>query len=397
MKAALLTGIGKFETRRVPEPDITRPTDVLIRIRMVGVCGSDIHYYTTGRIGSQIIQFPFIIGHEAVGIVERVGAEVTLLKPGQRIAIDPAVYCGHCDQCRAGREHTCRTLLFLGCPGQLAGALCEYLVLPETCCFPIKDRMTFEQAVLSEPLAIAIYAVERAQLPARANAAILGAGPIGMSVFHVLRANGVGDVFITDKITERLKFAQRLKPKYCGNPDRADVVKEISQAEPLLMDAVFECSGDRMAHDHAVRLLKPGGILVLVGIPEFDEVGFPIHELRRKEITILNIRRQAHRTQKAIDLLEVGNINLDAMVTHRFSLEETELAFDLVSHYRDSVMKAVIILGLTATITGAHFSPKKPFTGGMVRIAGLEPARVAPLPPQSSVSANSTICATRRK
>lgn len=342
MKAALLTSIGKFETRNVPEPKITRPTDVLIRIKMVGVCGSDIHYYNTGRIGSQIIQFPFTVGHEAAGIVEQVGPKVTRVKPGQRIAIDPAVYCGQCDQCRAGREHTCRELLFLGCPGQLAGALSEYLVLPETCCFPIKDGTTFEQAVLSEPLAIAVYAVERAGLAAGANVAVLGAGPIGMSVFHVLRVNGVGDVFITDKIPERLKFAQTLRPKYCGNPDRVDVVGEITKAEPLLMDAVFECSGDRLAYEQAVKLLKPGGTLALVGIPEFDDVSFPIHELRRKEITITNIRRQAHCTQKAIDWLEAKKINLDAMVTHHFSLAEAQPAFDLVAHYRDGVMKAMI-------------------------------------------------------
>jgi len=342
VKAALLTGIRKFETRQVPDPQITRPTDVLIRIKMVGVCGSDIHYYTTGRIGSQVIRFPFTVGHEAAGIVEQIGSKVTRVKPGQRIAIDPAVYCGQCDQCRAGREHTCRKLLFLGCPGQLEGALCEYLVLPETCCFPIKDRTTFEQAVLSEPLAIAVYAVQQAKLPAKANVAILGAGPIGMSVFHVLRANDAGDVLITDRIPERLKLAQSLKPKYCGNPDHADVVREISQAKPLLMDAVFECSGDRLAYEQAVPLLKPGGTLALVGIPEFDEVAFPIHELRRKEITITNIRRQAHCTQKAIDWLEAKKVNLDALVTHHFSLTETQPAFDLVAHYRDGVMKAMI-------------------------------------------------------
>jgi L-iditol 2-dehydrogenase len=342
MQAASLTGIREFATRKVPEPKITRPTDVLIRIKMVGVCGSDIHYYNTGRIGSQIIQFPFTVGHETAGVVEQVGSKVTRVKPGQRIAIDPAVYCGQCDQCRAGREHTCRELLFLGCPGQLAGALCEFLVLPEICCFPIKDRTSFEQAVLSEPLAIAVYAVERARLPAKANVAVLGAGPIGMSVFHVLRANRVGEVLITDKIPERLKFAQTLKPKYCGNPDQTDVVREISEAEPLLMDAVFECSGDRLAYEQAVQLLKPGGTLALVGIPEFDDVAFPIHELRRKEITIVNIRRQAHCTQKAIDLLEAKKINLDPMVTHHFSLGETRDAFELVANYRDGVMKAMI-------------------------------------------------------
>ncbi|HEX5399632.1 MAG TPA: zinc-binding dehydrogenase, partial [Verrucomicrobiae bacterium] len=117
---------------------------------------------------------------------------------------------------------------------------------------------------------------------------------------------------------------------------------EISKTQPLLMDAVFECSGDRMAYDHAVQLLKPGGILALVGIPEFDEVAFPIHDLRRREITMVNIRRQAHCTQQAIDLLEAKKLNLDAMVTHRFSLAETQQAFDLVASYRDGVMKAMI-------------------------------------------------------
>ncbi|HXR05109.1 MAG TPA: alcohol dehydrogenase catalytic domain-containing protein [Verrucomicrobiae bacterium] len=345
MKAAILTGIGQIEIRQVPAPRIVKPTDVLTRIKMVGVCGSDIHYYTTGRIGAQIIQFPFIVGHEAAGVVEQVGEKVTRVKPGQRIAIDPAVYCGHCDQCRAGRENTCRELLFLGCPGQLAGALSEYLVLPENCCFPIKGRTTFEQATLSEPLAIAVYAVERSHLPANADVAILGAGPIGMSVFHVLRTNKVGKVFVTDRISERLKFSQKLRPKWFGNPDRADVVKEISKIEPLLMDAVFECSGDKDAFDHAVKLLKPGGTLALVGIPEFDEVAFPIHELRRKEISIINVRRQAHCTQKAIDLLERRKINMDAMVTHHFALEETRQAFELVTNYRDGVMKAMIMVG----------------------------------------------------
>jgi L-iditol 2-dehydrogenase len=323
---------------------MVKPTDVLIGIKVVGVCGSDIHYFTTGRIGSQIIEFPFTVGHEAAGIVEQVGTKVTRVKPGQRIAIDPAVYCGQCDQCRSGRENTCRKLRFLGCPGQLSGALCDYLVLPENCCFPIKDRTTFEQAILSEPLAIAVYAGERSRLPVGASVAILGVGPIGMSVFHVLQTKKVGDVFVTDRIPDRLKFAEQLRPRWCGNPVDTDVVKEISKIEPLLMDAVYECSGDKEAYNHAVKLLKPGGTLALVGIPEFDEVTFPIHELRRKEITIINVRRQAHCTQKAIDLLERKGINMDAMVTHHFPLAETRRAFDLVANYRDGVMKAMIVV-----------------------------------------------------
>jgi len=342
MKAVMLTGIGQFEVRQVPEPKIMNDTDVLIRIKTVGVCGSDIHYYTTGRIGSQVVEFPFIIGHEAAGIVERTGNKVTRVKPDQRIAIDPAVSCGHCDQCKTGRHNTCRELLFLGCPKQLQGCLCEYIIINEKCCFPINDNMTFDQATLSEPLAISVYSIERSMISDKADAVILGSGPIGMSVFHVLRTKNIGDIYITDKIEERLKFSRKLNPRWSGNPDRTDIVKEISKINPLLPDVVFECSGNKEVIDQAVRLLKPGGTLVIVGITETDEICFPIHELRRKEITILNIRRQAHCTQKAIDMLDQRQVDMDSMATHHFPLEETQKAFDLVANYKDGVMKAMI-------------------------------------------------------
>jgi L-iditol 2-dehydrogenase len=344
MKAVQLKGIRKFEVREIPVPNIINDSDVLIRIKTVGVCGSDIHYYSTGRIGSQIVEFPFIIGHEAAGVVEKTGKNVTRVKPGQRIAIDPAVSCGHCDQCLSGRENTCRQLLFLGCPTQLEGCLCEYIVLNEKSCFPIKDSMTYEQAALSEPLAIGVYAVERSMLPSKANVAILGVGPIGISVFHVLRIKNVGEVFITDKIEERISFSKKLNPTWAGNPGNTDIVKKISEIDPLLMDVVYECSGDPLAIKQGIQLLKPGGILVIVGITEVNEVSFPIHELRRKEITIVNIRRQVHCTQKAIDLLANGIINMDSVATHHFKLEETSQAFDLVENYRDGVMKAMITL-----------------------------------------------------
>jgi L-iditol 2-dehydrogenase len=344
MKAVVLTGIHRFDVKDVPEPRIVHDTDVLIRIKTVGVCGSDIHYYTTGRIGALIVEYPFTIGHETAGIVERTGSKVTRVQPGQRIAVDPSVSCGTCDQCRAGREHTCRRLLFLGCPKQLEGCLSEFLVLPEENCFPISDSMSFMQATLSEPLAIGVYAVEQSGLHGGATVGILGAGPIGMSVFHVARTRNAGKVFITDKIEDRLTSAAVLRPVWTGNPDRVDVVAEITRMEPLLLDVVFECCGDPDALQQGVHLLKPGGKLIIVGIPEVDEISLPIHELRRKEITIFNIRRQVHCTQKALDLLASGIINMDAMVTHHFTLDQTQAAFDLVAGHRDGVIKAMISL-----------------------------------------------------
>lgn len=342
MKSALLTGIRNFEIRNFPAPQITYDHDVKIKIKTVGVCGSDLHYYTTGKIGSQIVKYPFVIGHEAAGIIESIGSKVTKVNIGDRVAIDPAVSCGKCDQCLAGREHTCRKLLFLGCPEQLSGALSEYLIINERCCYIIPEDINYEQATLSEPLAIGVYTVERACLKKNDDVAILGIGPIGLSVFHVLRTQSIGDVFITDKLDYRLKNASKLKPKWFGNPDEQDIVGGITQLAPLQLDCVFECSGNVEAISQAVQLLKPGGKLVITGIPEVDEIAFPIHELRRKEITIINIRRQVNCTQKAIDFLSSGQIKMNDMITHRFALDEVKTAFDLVSDYKENVMKAII-------------------------------------------------------
>src|SRR5262245_60908934 len=204
MRAALLTALRRFEIRQVPDPEIVDDDDVLVRVATVGICGSDIHYFTGGRIGSQVIRFPFGTGHEAAGVGRATGKRVARVRAGQRIAIDPARSCGRCDQCRAGRENTCRSLLFLGCPGQLSGCLCEYVVVHERCCYPMDDGMTFEQATLSEPLAIALYALERSRPAAQASVGILGAGPIGMAVLHALRAKVHGPLFVTDRMDERL-------------------------------------------------------------------------------------------------------------------------------------------------------------------------------------------------
>ncbi len=344
MKAAFLTGIQKFEIREMKEPEIERDTDVLVRIAMVGICGSDNHYFRHGKIGPKKPRFPFIIGHEAAGVVEKTGRKATRVKPGQKIAIDPALSCGTCDQCRAGRENTCRSLHFLGSPGELEGCLREFIVVPENNCYPVPESMTFECAVLSEPLAIALYTVKRSQIQRGAHAAVLGAGPIGASVFHVLSEKGIRPVYVTDKSDTRLQYIRQFEPAWAGNPDRSDVAAELSTREPLGMDVIYECSGDGAAIVQGIGLLKPGGTLAIVGIPEPDEISFPIHELRRKEATLLNIRRQAASTQAAIDLLESGAVSLDSMVTHHFPLADAGRAFDITSGYKDGVMKTVVVL-----------------------------------------------------
>ncbi|HEV2245515.1 MAG TPA: alcohol dehydrogenase catalytic domain-containing protein, partial [Terriglobia bacterium] len=308
----------------------------------VGVCGSDVHYYKTGRIGSAVVKYPFVMGHECAGTVEKTGLEVRGLRPGQRVAIDPLVACGHCDQCRSARPNTCRNQRFLGQPGELPGSLAEYVVLPQECCYPIPEPMTAGQAAMIEPLSIGIHAQRLAQMEAGSTIAMLGSGPIGLSVLLACRAAAECTAYMTDVIDERLKMAAELGAVWTGNAEQRDVVKAICEAEPAGVDFVFECAGEQETLKQAVELLKPGGMLVIVSIPEVDEVRFPIHTLRRKELTIKNVRRQNHCTAPAIDLLSSGRINVDLLMTHHFPLQDTAAAFEMVSNYRDGVIKAMI-------------------------------------------------------
>ncbi len=342
MKAFQLTALREMALLDAPDPVIDRPTDVLVKLGAVGVCGSDIHYYTSGRIGSQVVEYPFTVGHECAGTVVEVGGEATRIAVGDRVAIEPAMTCGTCDQCRAGRENTCRQNRFLGCPGQAEGSLSEYLVMPEENCFKIDDRLDMGAATVSEPLAIGIYAVRQAALTRGAKIGILGMGPIGRTVLLPAQAQGCEAAYCTDKIDERCAAAECAGAAWVGNPRREDVVAAILAREPSGLDIVFECCGQQEALDNAIDLLRPGGRLMLIGIPEVDRVNFASDEMRRKELTIVNVRRQRGCVQAALDLIGELQADIDRLITHRFGFAETKAAFDLVADYRDGVVKAMI-------------------------------------------------------
>lgn len=342
MKKVVLTGIKKMELIEAPIPKIENDTDVLIKMSVMGVCGSDIHYYDTGRIGSQVVEYPFVVGHEGAGVVAEVGKAVTMVKPGDRIAVEPSIACGHCDQCKAGRENTCRNNLFLGCPGQIEGNLQEYLVMPQAQCLKLEDHMTPDEGANSEPLAIGLYANKIAQLNKNAKIGIIGFGPIGMSVMLMAQALGFTNFYVSDKIDERGKKAKEAGAVRVFNPLKQNITEQIISEQPLLLDAIFECCGQQEALDTAFEIVKPGGKIIIVGIPEFDRWSFSADNARRKEITIIHCRRQNHCTEETLEMIAQGKVNANLMVTHRFNFEDTEKAFKMVSDYRDGVMKAII-------------------------------------------------------
>lgn len=344
MRIAHFTTLREIAISETEPPRLTRPEDVLLRIDRVGVCGSDVHYFAHGRIGNQVVEYPATIGHECAGTVVDVGPTVDNLKPGDRVAIDPALACGGCDQCRSGRPNTCRNLRFMGCPGEAPGVVADFYTLPAANCYPIPDMMTLDQAALVEPLSIGFYAVRLGRVRPAARIGVLGSGPIGLGVLLCAKMSGPCTVYATDLIDSRLEVARQCGADWTGNPNREDCVAAIQHDQPAGLDLVFECSGDPACIDHAVELLTPGGVLLLVGIPPSDRVSFDTHLVRRKELALQAVRRQRNCVEPVIRAMDQGLLDVRPLLTHRFPLERIGEAFELVASYRDGVIKAMIEL-----------------------------------------------------
>ncbi|MGO9109611.1 MAG: zinc-dependent alcohol dehydrogenase [Thermoguttaceae bacterium] len=344
MKTACFTALRQIELVDVPEPVLRRPDDVLLQIDRVGICGSDVHYYLEGRIGDQVLQYPATLGHECSGTVLEIGSGVQGLRAGDRVAVDPAFPCGVCDQCRNGRAHTCRRLLFMGSPGQAPGAVAERYVAPAVCCAAIPASMSLDEAMLVEPLSIGLHAVRLSQLAAGTKIAILGAGPIGLSVLLCAKATASCTALVTDLRDERLAVAARCGADAVLNPRQNDVVAAITRAEPHGLDMVFECSGDPACLEQGQSLLRPGGALILVGIPPVDAVAFDPHRMRRFELRFQAVRRQNNCVVPVVRLIADQRLDPSPLLTHRFALSEISAAFELVAGYCDGVIKAVVDL-----------------------------------------------------
>lgn len=344
MKVAFFTGPRTIEVAEEPKPKLQRSNDVLVRIDRLGICGSDVHYFVDGGIGRQRLAYPASLGHECSGTVMEAGAEVANVRPGDRVAIDPAISCHQCDQCRVGRVNTCRHIQFMGSPGQAPGAAAEFRVLPAGNCLPIPASMSLDVAALIEPLSIGLYAVRLAQVYPAARIAIFGAGPIGLSVLLCAKAAAPCTVYVTDLLDERLALARQFGADWIGNAGDPAAIHGIAENEPWGLDLVFECSGDPTTINHAQQLLTPGGTLMLVGIPPQVETPFDIHLMRTKELAFRSVRRQKGCVAPAIRLVSDGHIRPDGMITHHFGWRTMQEGFEMAAGYRDGLVKGIVRL-----------------------------------------------------
>jgi L-iditol 2-dehydrogenase len=311
MKALRLHGVGdlRLEDEVMPQPQMG---EVLLRVTAVGICGSDIHWFVEGTTGAASLSDPFVLGHEFAAIIE--SGELA----GTRVAVEPHVACGHCEYCEQGNPNLCPHHYFAGQAPQ-DGALRQQMCWPENFVFPIPDSISDEEGALLEPLGVAIHTVDLGKLRAGMRVGVYGCGPIGLMIIQLAKLSGAVDVFATDKLPHRLEAAERMGATAVFPANDFDSIPEV--------DVAFEVAGDQGAVDTAVETCKPGGRVVLCGIPSDDKTSFKASTARRKGLTIKVVRRMKHTYPRAIELVAAGLVDVDSLISHRFSLTEGAEAF----------------------------------------------------------------------
>ncbi len=346
MRAARLYGTRdlRLEERPVPEPG---PGMALVRIRAVSICGSDLHYYREGRIGDSRPTEPLVLGHELAGEVVAIepgaGQQHDQLQPGRRVAVDPAISCERCEQCQAGHPNLCPHVRFAGTP-PTDGGLQEYLVWPARLLEPLPGDMSCETGALLEPLGIAIHATDLARIRLADTVAVLGAGPIGLLAIRCAVLSGAVRVFATDLRPERVAAARDFGASETADAAATDVARWLHERTGGRgVDVVLECAGAAQTFAQAVEVVRPGGTVVLVGIPDDDRIAFGAAAARRKGVTIKLCRRMKHTYRRAIALAQAGLVDLPKLVSHRYPLDRVGEAFAALDR-GDAVIKAMVML-----------------------------------------------------
>lgn len=322
MRVAVLRGPGDLvvERRPVPEPG---PHEVLVEVGSVGVCGSDTHYYDHGRIGHHVVEGPLVLGHEASGTVTALGPEVRTREVGQRVSVEPGVPDLSCPQCLAGRYNLCPQMQFFATP-PVDGAFAEYVVVHEAFAHPVPDTITDEAAALLEPLSVGVWANRKARVTAGSRVLVTGAGAIGLVSTQVARALGATEIVVSDVNPARLELALELGATAVVDA-REQALTDLDRTLGWAPTVLLECSGFPPAISAGIAALDRAGRAVLVGMGG-DEIPLPLSVVQERELEITGTFRYANTWPTAIDLVATGRVDLDRLVTGRFTLDQAEQA-----------------------------------------------------------------------
>jgi L-iditol 2-dehydrogenase len=318
MRVSVLRRAGDLAVEERPDPE-PGPREVLVRVASVGVCGSDVHYYEHGRIGSYTVDAPLILGHEPSGVVVAVGNDVTRLGIGQRVSVEPGVPDFTCDQCLSGRYNLCYGMRFFATP-PIDGAFAELVTVHEQFAHPVPNSLSDDAAAMLEPLSVGLWACRKGQVSAGSRVLVTGAGPVGLLAAQVAMALGADDVTITDVSEHRLGLAKEL-----GVSRALDVSATPLAAAGVEADVLLECSGHPTAVAQAIGVVARAGRVVLVGMGS-DEAPLPVSRIQEYELLVTGTFRYAHTWPTAIALAASGRVALDPLVTGHYGLDQVEEA-----------------------------------------------------------------------
>ena len=324
MRAARLFGAG--DIRVVTEPAPTPgPGESLVRVTAVGICGSDLHWYTEGGIGDARLADPLVVGHEAGGVV------ISGPRAGQRVAIDPAVPCGACEQCSDGHGNLCPTVRFLG-HGATDGALREYLAWPDHLLHPVPDQLSAADVAMLEPLGVAVHAHDLGHAHLGASVVVVGCGPIGLCLLQVARAAGAARVLAVDPLPHRAQAALDLGADAVLPHEPAAFEAALAEAtDGRGVDVAYEAAGPDGAVRLAIDAARPGARVVLAGIPDSDTTTFSASVARRKGLTLVMVRRMKEVYPRATALAASGRVDVRSLVSHTLPLGDSAQAFEIAS------------------------------------------------------------------
>ncbi len=329
----------EIEEREIPSPD---PSEVLVRVEYVGICGSDVHLFQSGRQGENVASEPMILGHEAAGVVVEVGSDVSRLHIGDRVAIEPGEVCGSCYYCKRGKYNLCPHMVFPSTPPH-DGAYRTYMTVPHYGAIPLPQNVTTRQGAMTEPLSVALQNTKRGGVTAGNSVIVLGAGPIGLMNVLFCRMRGATEIVVAGRHRRKLKTARTCGATTVVDAEQGDIIPtilEVTGGDGA--DVVIDCTGTSKGLQITPELVRPGGSIVMVGMPPDDVVGLNVTKLIWKEVSVFASFRYDNCFPAAIQALSTGRIVVDPLITHEFPLTELSAAFHYVVEHRDEVIKAVI-------------------------------------------------------
>jgi len=306
------------------------PKDVLVRVRAAAICGSDFRFFRSAPTLMARIRLPHIFGHEASGDVIETGELVTSFRTGDRVAIETHIPCGKCYQCQTGSENICSSVAIFGADTQ--GAFAEYVRVPENCCWKLSEAYSYDVGAIMEPLGVAVHGVTVGDVSGK-RVAVFGCGPIGLFTIGAARALGTTRLFALEIAPKRLAMAGQLAPEaILINPEEQDAVTTITKAtDGLGVDVAIEVSGNPRALNQALKVLRPGGRVSIVGA-QTEPVELDVYnDVFHKEATLVGVwGRERWQTWWVVQrLLDMGKFNPEAVITHRLPLDDYAQGFEL--------------------------------------------------------------------